>query len=53
MPRYEYKCQKCGRRFEWQGTLAEHEAKKAQCPRCKSKRVQQQLSTFLPSTSRK
>jgi hypothetical protein len=33
-------------------TLADYEAKKFKCPKCKSKDVKQQLTAFAPSTSK-
>ena len=43
MPTYQYRCEKCGKRFERTETISEHEAVKPQCPKCGSKKV-----TFVP-----
>lgn len=42
MPIYEYKCQKCGHKFE-ELVLGSEEIK---CPRCGSKRLKKLLSSF-------
>jgi putative FmdB family regulatory protein len=43
MPTYQFRCEKCGKRFERTETIAEHEAVKPQCTKCGSKKV-----TFVP-----
>ena len=43
MPSYQYRCDKCGKRFERTETISEHEGAKPQCPKCVSKKV-----TFVP-----
>jgi putative FmdB family regulatory protein len=43
MPSYQYRCEKCGKRFERTETISEHEAARPQCPKCGSKKV-----TFVP-----
>jgi putative FmdB family regulatory protein len=47
MPTYQYRCEKCGKRFERTETITEHEAVKPQCPKCGSKKV-----TFVPGRLR-
>ena len=37
MPLYEYLCKKCHKKFGEVLTIKEHETKKLQCPKCKSK----------------
>jgi putative FmdB family regulatory protein len=39
MPIYSYRCEKCGENFEHVETMSEHEAAKAKCPKCGSKKV--------------
>jgi putative FmdB family regulatory protein len=39
MPTYPYRCEKCGETFERTETISEHEATRAQCPKCGSKKV--------------
>jgi putative FmdB family regulatory protein len=53
MPTYEYQCMKCDEVFTVVLSLAEHEKKKVSCPKCKSKKVKQQISHFMTKTSRK
>jgi putative FmdB family regulatory protein len=43
MPTYQYRCDKCGKKFERTETISEHEALKPKCPKCGSKKV-----TFVP-----
>ena len=43
MPTYQYRCEKCVKRFERTETISEHEAARPQCPKCGSKKV-----TFVP-----
>jgi putative FmdB family regulatory protein len=45
MPTYQYRCEKCGKKFERIEAVAEHEAKKPTCPKCGSKKV-----SFVPGT---
>jgi putative FmdB family regulatory protein len=53
MPTYQYRCEKCGRRFERTETISEHEAVKPQCPKCGSKKVTFVPGRFFVVTSRK
>ncbi len=53
MPTYDYLCDKCGEEFVKIMTIREHDTKKVSCPRCKSRKVKQQLSYFIAQTSRK
>ncbi len=53
MPVYDYRCEKCNKKFSLTLTIAKHDAKKAMCPKCKSKRVKQLPSTFFAVTSSK
>jgi putative FmdB family regulatory protein len=43
MPTYQYRCEKCGKKFERTETISEHEATKMTCPKCGSKKV-----SFVP-----
>ena len=38
MPTYQYRCEKCGKKFERIETISEHEALKLKCPKCGSKK---------------
>jgi putative FmdB family regulatory protein len=43
MPTYQYRCEKCGKRFERTETISEHERVKPQRAKCRSKKI-----TFVP-----
>jgi putative FmdB family regulatory protein len=43
MPTYQYRCEKCGKKFERTETISAHEAVKLKCPKCGSKMV-----SFVP-----
>ena len=45
MPIYEYICQECKHRFE----ALVYGSKKPECPKCASKKLEQQLSVFAVS----
>jgi putative FmdB family regulatory protein len=53
MPTYEFKCEKCKKKFTKVMTISEYEQKKMRCPKCKSTRVKQQITTFQAVTSKK
>jgi len=53
MPTYDYQCHGCGKKFTLSMSIAEHGKAKVACPRCKGKKVKQQLSLFIAKTSRK
>ena len=53
MPTYDYRCDKCGKRFSLTMTIAEHDTKRTRCPKCKSVRVMQQFRNFFAQTSKK
>ncbi|SPD72048.1 putative regulatory protein (CxxC_CxxC_SSSS) [uncultured Desulfobacterium sp.] len=53
MPTYEFKCDKCGNSYTLLLTLAEYEKKNFRCPKCKSKNVKQQISSFQTITAKK
>lgn len=53
MPTYEYLCEACRKKFSVIQSFSEHEKAKVACPKCKSKKVKQQISTFTTKTSRK
>jgi len=46
MPIFEYVCQECDHPFE----ALVYGSKKAECPKCQSKKLAQQLSVFAMST---
>ena len=53
MPRYEYRCEKCGKRFALVQSIAWHDRKRPSCPKCKSARVTQVFSPFYAKTATK
>jgi putative FmdB family regulatory protein len=53
MPTYEFICEKCKKPFTLVMKIAEHEKKKFQCPKCKSRKVKQLITSFQTITSSK
>ncbi len=53
MPEYEYICKECHKKFTKTLTLNEHDHNKITCPKCGSKKVEQQFSAFYAVTSHK
>jgi putative FmdB family regulatory protein len=53
MPSYEYACKNCKKTFILTMTLGEHEKARVTCPKCKSKKVEQQFAAFFAVTSKK
>jgi putative FmdB family regulatory protein len=53
MPSYEYRCLNCKKQFSIILSIKEHDAGKAKCPKCRGKKLQQRISTFMTKTSRK
>lgn len=53
MPSYEYKCQKCGKRFSVVHRISEHTGRSPACPKCKSRNTQQLMGTFYAKTVKK
>ena len=53
MPTYEYVCGKCGEHFVRVMSLKDYEAGQVTCPKCNAADVKQQMSQFIPKTSRK
>jgi len=53
MPIYEFVCESCKKRFSLTLSISEYEKKKPGCPKCKSRKVKQQISSFQTVTSRK
>jgi putative FmdB family regulatory protein len=45
MPLYEYRCRECGRSFEMLRRMSDAD-RELECPECRSKGVERQLSTF-------
>jgi putative FmdB family regulatory protein len=53
MPVYEFRCEKCKKRFTHTMAISEYEKKKFKCPKCKSTKVRQQITGFQTITSKK
>jgi putative FmdB family regulatory protein len=53
MPTYEYRCDKCGKRFALVHSMAWHSRKHPSCPKCRSARVTQLFSPFHAQTAKK
>jgi putative FmdB family regulatory protein len=53
MPTYEYRCRDCKHVFDRVEHVAEHGEKSPNCPRCKSRNVEQVLTPFFAKTSHK
>lgn len=53
MPTYEYRCSDCQHVFDRIEPLAEHGEKKPACPKCRSRHVEQVLTSFFAKTSHK
>jgi len=53
MPTYEFICEKCKKPFTLILSVSEHEKEKFQCPKCKSSKVIQRISSFQTKTSKK
>lgn len=53
MPTYEYRCDKCKKRFSRIESIAEHGRKRLKCPKCKSTKVIQVLAPFYAKTVKK
>ena len=53
MPMYEYICLDCGKEALLALSLKDHDSGIAACPSCKSKRMEQIISSVMAKTSRK
>ena len=53
MPTYEYRCEKCRKRFSCVETISQHGKKRLKCPKCGSVKVMQVFSSFFAKTTRK
>ncbi|MEK7667787.1 MAG: zinc ribbon domain-containing protein [Gemmatimonadota bacterium] len=53
MPSYDYRCEKCRRRFAVVQRISEHTGRSPACPKCKSRRTLRVLAPFFAKTGRK
>jgi putative FmdB family regulatory protein len=53
MPTYDYKCEKCGKRFTVVQRMSEHSGRSPACPKCKSRSTRQVPSAFYAKTAKK
>ncbi len=53
MPEYSYRCEACGKSFTKAMGILKHETAKIVCPKCSSRKVRQQITTFSASTKKK
>ena len=53
MPYYDYKCSKCGRKFNVKETFEEHGRKRVKCPKCASQKVERVFGAVMAKTSKK
>jgi putative FmdB family regulatory protein len=53
MPTYEFYCEECKESFTLILSISEHEDEKFGCPKCKTKKIKQQITTFQAVTSKK
>lgn len=53
MPTYDFKCDKCNKKFTLNLSISEYDKTKFRCPKCKSTRVKQQITAFQTVTSKK
>jgi putative FmdB family regulatory protein len=53
MPTYDFKCEKCSKKFSLLISVSEHDKKGFRCPKCKSTKVRQQITSFQVNTTKK
>ncbi len=53
MPTYEFYCEKCKKTFSVVISISDYDKKKYNCPKCKGRKVKQQISPFQTVTSKK
>ena len=53
MPIYEFKCEECRKKFSLTLTVTQRSGSKIKCPKCSSRKVEQQYSAVYAVTSRK
>jgi len=53
MPIYDYRCLDCKKKFTLNLSVAEHDRSGKKCPKCGSKKIEQQMAAFFAVTSKK
>ena len=53
MPSYDYRCEKCRRRFAVVQRISEHTGRSPACPKCKSRSTRRVLAPFFAKTGKK
>ena len=53
MPTYDYRCDKCGKRFTVVQRISEHSGRSPACPKCRSRGTRQLPSAFYAKTVKK
>jgi putative FmdB family regulatory protein len=53
MPTYDYRCEKCGKKFSRIEPISQHGRKRPKCPKCSSVKVAQIFSPFFAKTGKK
>jgi putative FmdB family regulatory protein len=53
MPSYDFVCENCKKAFTLTMKISEYEKKKPSCPKCKSRKVRQQITSVQAITSKK
>ena len=53
MPRYAFRCVKCGEQFERRMSIGERERARPVCPKCKGRKIEPVYAPFFAKTSRK
>lgn len=53
MPTYEFKCKKCGHRFNLSESVTEHDKHQEKCPLCAGVEIQNVVSAVNVKTSKK
>lgn len=53
MPIYDFKCEECRKKFTLTLSMAERSKARIKCPKCSSRKVEQQYSAVYAVTSKK
>jgi putative FmdB family regulatory protein len=53
MPTYDFYCKNCDKNFTVIISISEYEKKSYECPKCKGKELEQQITAFQTVTSKK